>query len=57
MFNIYIDCRTVDKIELGTGKCYIHPNAKFSGECVYGCHENYECPDCGTKFSVELPDQ
>jgi len=56
MFNIYIDCRTVDKIELGTGKCYIHPNAKFSGECVYGCHENYECPDCGTKFSVELPD-
>lgn len=47
-----IDCRTVEKVESGTGKRYLHPNAKVVGDCYEGCCDDYECPDCGTTWRL-----
>ena len=30
-----------------------HPDAVDIGECVDGCCDKFECPNCGTKFLVE----
>lgn len=51
-----VDCRTVAERPLPKGPRYIHPNAKCTGSDYDGCCDEYECPDCGTEFSVELPE-
>jgi hypothetical protein len=51
-----IDCRTVPERPLPKGPFYVHPNAKYVGSDYDGCCDEYECPDCGTEFSVELPE-
>jgi len=48
-----IDCRTVEKVESGVGKLYVHPNATVVGDCAEGCCDDYKCPDCGTTWRVE----
>jgi hypothetical protein len=51
-----IDCRTVPERPLPKGPFYVHPNAKYVGSDYDGCRVDYECPVCGTDFSVELPE-
>lgn len=31
-----------------------HPDAKSVGECLDGCCDYYECPNCGLHFTVEV---
>lgn len=46
------DCRTTELVA-GRQFLYVHPNAVDVGECYEGCCDKYECPDCGTRFTVE----
>lgn len=44
-------------VEVETSETCSHPNATTTGEtCSAGCCDEYECPDCGKKFMVEVPD-
>lgn len=45
---------TEEKTCLEGGKW--HPNAVHDGGCLYGCCDDFHCPDCGLDFRVEYPD-
>lgn len=40
------------------GELASHPDATYLGDKDYGggeCCERYECPHCGKRFEIELP--
>lgn len=51
-------CTAVDPGTPEKSKLAIHPDAKYLSATDYGggeyC-EKYECPNCGKRFEVELP--
>lgn len=33
-----------------------HPDAVSDGECFEGCCDRYKCPNCGLRFTEEVPE-
>lgn len=40
---------------LGAAPRVVHPDAKVIGDCLQGCCDRYECPNCGVRWLTEVP--